>query len=100
MPGGFDVMILDRMVEKGHVPSHYHEQASEIIDKLCTLIMLAAAGDEECEVLVTAIRKIVQPRRYEVPQNKIREIIRYGNKPSISAGVGTSPHHVSSYSSC
>ena len=47
MPGGFDVMMLDAMLDKK--PSRYHEEASEIIERLCNIIMFAAYGDEECD---------------------------------------------------
>jgi len=84
MPGGFDVMMLDVMVDKNLIASSYHEQAREIVRRLCSIIMFAANGDEESQVLLSAIEKIVQPRIYGIPQNKITELTRYETSPPLA----------------
>jgi len=85
MPGGFELMMLSAVLEQmGDVASRYHEEASEIVEGIVNLIMLAAHGDEESEIHVTAIRKLVRSRIYEVPQDMIEKTSRYETRPPLA----------------
>jgi hypothetical protein len=87
MPGGFALMILHAMIEKGGIDLAYHDKAQIIIERLSmSLIPLAAFGDEECDIQLTAILKLAQARTYEVPQSKIKELTRYETSPPLARG--------------
>lgn len=86
-PGVFELIMVDAMLEDGNIDGKYHFLTEEIVSALAYVIMLAGHGDEQSELQLTAIRKLVRPRKYEVPNSKIREIAdRYETSPPLARG--------------
>ena len=61
-----------------------------MVKSLVMVIMMAGYGAEESQVTLQAIKKILKPGKYELPLNKIRELVdRYETSPPLARGVGT-----------
>jgi hypothetical protein len=86
-PGGFELIMLDALLDRGYAAQEYHAVAEEIVSALLTIIALAGHGDEQSEMQLKALRKLVKPRKYEIPISKIREIAeRYETSPPLARG--------------
>jgi len=86
-PGGFELIMLDALLDQGYVAQEYHAVADEIVSSLLTIISLAGHGDEQSQIQLKALKKLVRPRKYEIPISKIREIVdRYETSPPLARG--------------
>lgn len=86
-PGAFDLILLNAVVERGSIEEEYHYIVSEIVGRLTTLVLFAGFGDERAATQIKAIQKLVRPEKYEMPPNKIRDIVeRYETSPPLARG--------------
>jgi hypothetical protein len=86
-PGAFNLISLNKLIERGAVAADYHWTVSEIVEGLTRLVMLAARGDERSATQIKAIEKLINPEKYELPQNKIKELVeRYETSPPLARG--------------
>ena len=91
-PGVFDLLVLSATIH-GDVDLHddtdslYHILTEDLVSGLASVVMDAAEGNDRAAIQLKAIEKLLKPEKFELPQNKIQELVdRYETSPPLARG--------------
>jgi hypothetical protein len=87
MVGVHHLLKLHQMVHDGELPLQSFNSVESIVSGLLDVIVLAASGCELAENQLIAIKKLLRPRMYDLPEAVIKNIVeRYYSSPHLVRG--------------
>lgn len=92
-PGVFSLLVLSAVIFGDadlheDTESKYHRLTEDLISGLAIVIERAAEGDERAAIQLKAIEKLIKPEKFDLPLNKIKELLidRYETSPMLARG--------------
>jgi hypothetical protein len=82
--GVFQLMVLGYLARKDDSLVPYWNRVSHSIKKMFVVVLLAAKGDEVSQMQLTAIEKLAEAGKYEVPESLMRKLVACQTNPRLA----------------